>query len=92
MARTRNISIGVPAELHARYADLGMAARRAVLAEVRRVLERRLVAGWSATETDLPDGPVRAQALEPKGHEVQGTALARGTAEGDQSVTLPNGW
>ena len=90
MARTRNISIGVSAELHARYADLGMAARRALLAEVRRVLERCLVAG--APATDLSDGPVRAQALEPKGCEGQGTGSARGTAGDDQSVTLPDGW
>ncbi len=42
MVRTRNISIGVPTDLHARYAALGMAARRAVLAEIRRLLEDRL--------------------------------------------------
>ena len=92
MARTRNISIGVSAALHARYADLGMAARRAVLTEIRMVLERRLVAGWSASETDLADCPVRVLALKPKGHEGQGTGFAHGTAEDDQSVTLPNGW
>jgi len=35
---------------------------------------------------------VRVQALEPKGHEGQGTGSARGTAEDDQSVALPSGW
>jgi hypothetical protein len=94
MGRTRNISVGVPAALHARYAALGMAARRAVLADVRALLESRLQAGVigvgqadveTAAHGGLPSSPA---GLNTEAEPAQGGMLADGGA----AVALPSGW
>jgi hypothetical protein len=95
MVRTRNISIGVPADLHARYAGLGLAARRAVLAEIRRLLENRLqpaaplecggdTLARTSQEMQLPQSGVTKE---------EGTAPRIGMP-GDVGapVALPAGW
>lgn len=43
MPRTRNISVGVPPELHAMYAGLGLPERRQLLEEIRSLLNSRLL-------------------------------------------------
>lgn len=91
MARTRNISIGVPAELHARYADLGMAARRAVLAEARRVLERRLLLGVP-TEPDTPLCMTTARECSAPSHDAAAAPSTAEPRDDGMHVVLPNGW
>jgi hypothetical protein len=91
MARTRNISIGVPAELHARYAELGMAARRAVLAEVRRVLERRLLLGVP-TEPHTSLCMTAARACSAPGHDPAAASSTAKPTDDGLHVVLPNGW
>lgn len=92
MARTRNISIGLSAELHARYAELGLAGRRAVLAEVRMLLASRLQGAGSA-------GGKEGGAAAAARHAVSATAPAPGRDESGQEgfpqeagLTLPLGW
>ena len=91
MARTRNISIGVPAELHARYADLEMTARRAVLAEVRRVLERRLMLGVP-TASDTPLCMTAVRACSAPGHDPTAEPSTAKPSDDGLHVVLPNGW
>ena len=91
MALTRNISIGVSAELHARYADLGMTARRAVLAEVRQVLERRLLLGVP-TGPDTPLCMTAARACSAPRHDPAAASSTAKPSDDGLHVVLPNGW
>lgn len=91
MARKRNISIAVPADLPARYAALGLADRRAVLADVRARLTSLLrpatpgVAGRDgATVTVTAELPPRLETEE------QVSADSR--REPGEPVALPAGW
>ncbi len=94
MARTRNISIGVSAALHARYSDLGMTARRAVLAEIRMVLEHRLLTEPTSAKAGGASMRTSSETLHP-GFEVNESAAApRVSTQGyvEAPIALPQGW
>lgn len=95
MARTRNISIGVTADLHARYCALGLIERRRLLQEIRAVMERRLAGGEGGRGVGLSGaGPPTGEDPMPTAGQAAAIdpVLAPPPPPADGGVDLPSGW
>lgn len=94
MPRTRNISIGVPAELHALYAELGLAPRRRILAEIRTLLQDRLLSGERGGVEQRSGVRQSVSAVPPVSDDVSGERVTGRGQEGGTGlpVALPPGW